>query len=39
MPREDSKGLPRWIESTFSFLLRNSSEAIDYFPSSEGHGC
>ena len=31
MPREDGKGLPRLVESTFSFLLRNSSEAIEYF--------
>jgi KUP system potassium uptake protein len=31
VPREDGKGLPRLAESTFSFLLRNSSEAIEYF--------
>jgi len=31
VPREDGKGLPRLVESTFSFLLRNSSEAIEYF--------
>jgi len=30
-PREDGKGLPRLLESTFAFLLRNSSEAIEYF--------
>ena len=29
--REDRKGLPRLVESIFSFLLRNSSEAIEYF--------
>jgi KUP system potassium uptake protein len=29
--REDGKGLPRLVASTFSFLLRNSSEAIEYF--------
>jgi KUP system potassium uptake protein len=29
--REDRKGLPRIVQSTFAFLLRNSSEAIDYF--------
>ena len=29
--REDGKGLPRLVEGTFSFLLRNSSEAIEYF--------
>jgi len=31
VPREDRKGLPRVVESIFSFLLRNSSEAIEYF--------
>ena len=31
VPREDGKGLPRLVESAFSFLLRNSSEAIEYF--------
>ena len=31
MPREDGKGLPRLVESTFAFLLRNSSEAVEYF--------
>jgi KUP system potassium uptake protein len=31
VPREDGNGLPRLVESAFSFLLRNSSEAIDYF--------
>jgi len=31
VPREDRKGLPRPVEATFSFLLRNSSEAIEYF--------
>jgi KUP system potassium uptake protein len=30
-PREDGKGRPRLVERTFSFLLRNSSEAIEYF--------
>jgi KUP system potassium uptake protein len=29
--REDGKGLPRLMESAFSFLLRNSSEAIEYY--------
>jgi len=29
--REDGKGLPRLVQSTFAFLLRNSSEAIEYF--------
>jgi KUP system potassium uptake protein len=29
--REDGKGLPRPVQSTFAFLLRNSSEAIEYF--------
>jgi KUP system potassium uptake protein len=29
--REDGEGLPRLVERTFSFLLRNSSEAIEYF--------
>jgi KUP system potassium uptake protein len=31
VPREDGKGLPRLVQSIFSFLLRNSSEAIEYF--------
>ena len=31
VPREDGKGLPRLVESAFSFLLRNSSEAIEYY--------
>ncbi|MBR0830734.1 potassium transporter Kup [Bradyrhizobium manausense] len=29
--RDDGKGLPRLVERIFSFLLRNSSEAIEYF--------
>jgi KUP system potassium uptake protein len=29
--REDGKGLPRLVEGIFAFLLRNSSEAIEYF--------
>jgi KUP system potassium uptake protein len=29
--REDGKGLPRLVESAFSFMLRNSSEAIEYY--------
>jgi KUP system potassium uptake protein len=29
--REDGKGLPRIVQSTFAFLLRNSSETIEYF--------
>jgi KUP system potassium uptake protein len=31
VPREDGKGLPRLVQSIFAFLLRNSSEAIEYF--------
>ena len=31
VPREDGKGLPRLVQSTFAFLLRNSSEAVEYF--------
>ena len=31
VPREDGKGLPRLAQSTFAFLLRNSSEAIEYY--------
>jgi KUP system potassium uptake protein len=30
VPREDGKGLPRLVERTFSFLLRNASEPIEY---------
>ena len=29
--REDGNGLPRLVEGIFSFLLHNSSEAIEYF--------
>ncbi|PSO32537.1 potassium transporter Kup [Bradyrhizobium sp. MOS002] len=29
--RKDGKGLPWLVEIVFSFMLRNSSEAIDYF--------
>jgi len=29
--REDGKGLPRLLLSVFAFLLRNSSEAIEYY--------
>ena len=29
--REDGKGLPQLVEGIFSFLLHNSSEAIEYF--------
>jgi KUP system potassium uptake protein len=31
VPREDGRGLPRVVRSVFAFLLRNSSEAIQYF--------
>jgi KUP system potassium uptake protein len=31
VPREDGKGLPGLVQGTFAFLLRNSSEAIEYF--------
>jgi KUP system potassium uptake protein len=31
VPREDGKGLPGLVEGTFAFLLRNSSEAIEYY--------
>jgi len=31
VPRDDGKGLPRIVQGTFAFLLRNSSEAIEYF--------
>jgi KUP system potassium uptake protein len=31
VPREDRKGLPRIVEGVFAFLLRNSSEAIQYY--------
>jgi KUP system potassium uptake protein len=29
--RKDGKGLPWLVEVVFSFMLRNSSETIDYF--------
>src|SRR6516164_2543416 len=31
VPREDAKGLPRFVRSTFWFLVRNSNDASDYF--------
>jgi KUP system potassium uptake protein len=31
VPREDGKGLPRLVQAIFAFLLRNSSEAVQYF--------
>jgi KUP system potassium uptake protein len=31
VPREDGKGLPRLVRSTFWSLLRNSNDASDYF--------
>jgi KUP system potassium uptake protein len=31
VPRTDGKGLARFVEATFAFMLRNSSEAIDYY--------
>ena len=31
VPRDDRRGLPRLVVSAFSFLLRNSSEASEYF--------
>jgi KUP system potassium uptake protein len=31
VPREDGKGLPRLVQSIFTFLVRNSSEAVEYF--------
>jgi KUP system potassium uptake protein len=30
VPRRDGKGLPRLVESIFAFLLRNSTETIQY---------
>jgi KUP system potassium uptake protein len=30
VPREDGRGLPRWMEATFSALLRNSMHLPDY---------
>jgi len=31
LPQKDGKGQPRWLESLFAFLQRNSSHATDYF--------
>jgi len=31
VPREDHKGLPRWIEALFASMLRNSAHGSDYF--------
>ena len=29
--REDRKGLPRWVESLFAFMERNSVHVSDFF--------
>lgn len=31
IPREDRKGVPRWVERTFAFMQRNSTHVSDYF--------
>jgi len=31
IPRRDRKGLPRWLETLFAFMQRNSSHLTDYF--------
>jgi KUP system potassium uptake protein len=31
VPREDKKGLPRWMESLFALMERNSAHLSDYF--------
>jgi KUP system potassium uptake protein len=31
IPREDHKGIPRWIERLFAFMQRNSEHVSDYF--------
>jgi KUP system potassium uptake protein len=31
VPREDDKGLPRWVEALFALMQRNSVHVSDYF--------
>ena len=31
VPREDGKGLPRWVESMYAFMQRNALHISDYF--------
>jgi len=31
VPREDHKGVPRWVERLFAFMQRNSTHVSDYF--------
>jgi len=31
IPREDHKGVPRWVERLYSFMQRNSAHVSDYF--------
>jgi KUP system potassium uptake protein len=31
VPREDGGGLPRWVESLFAMMQRNSLHVSDYF--------
>jgi KUP system potassium uptake protein len=31
MPREDKRGLPRWIEALYAFMQRNSPHVSEYF--------
>jgi len=31
IPRDDEKGLPRWVEALFALMQRNSAHVTDYF--------
>ena len=31
LPRDDAKGLPRWVEAVFALMQRNSAHLTDYF--------
>ncbi|MGC1550257.1 MAG: potassium transporter Kup, partial [Rhodanobacter sp.] len=30
VPRDDGRGIPRWIEAIFSMMMRNSTRVTDY---------
>jgi KUP system potassium uptake protein len=37
IPREDHKGVPRWVERLYAFMQRNSAHVSDYFRLPSDH--
>jgi KUP system potassium uptake protein len=37
IPREDHKGIPRWVERLYAFMQRNSAHVSDYFRLPSDH--